>query len=188
MILVKGLSRIDSWRHLIQWSLSSSLAADNLNRRTLVPATEPQISLSPAQWWECRQTELMIALTCSIYGFPGPPSHPCQFYILWWFPPFPSRSQTQIAFRHDPLRRARECSPGGWCPWVRSRPCVGNNKGTGHWGQTSDASSFSSFRPGMEDVRDFCYPQVINSLYITVSSVSPSAGPNPRPGPGLMAS
>ena len=90
--------------------------------------------------------------TCSIYGFPAQQSHCCQFYILWWFPPFLSRSQTQIAFRHDHPPPAREYSPGEWCPLERFPPCVGNSRGTGHSAQTSDASSFSNFRPGIEAV------------------------------------
>ena len=165
MILVKGLSRIDSCRHRIHSSLSSSLLADNLKKTNISDVPQPQnIITGHPSLPQCKQTEHSIICcgvecgvvwcgpTCSIYGFPAQPSHCCQFYILWWFPPFLSRSQTQIAFRHDHPPPAREYSPGGWCPSERSQPCVGNSRDTGHSGQTSDASSFSNFRPGIEDM------------------------------------
>ena len=40
---------------------------------------------------------------------------------------------------------------------VRSPPCVGNNKGSGHLRQTTVASSSSSFRPKIVFIINGCY-------------------------------
>ena len=111
MILWKGLSRIDSWMHRIHSFLSSSLVADNLKLWFIViswpllqrwetpplPTTEPLPQF--VNRWLCAK---LIIPTCSIYGFPGPQFHCCQFCNLWWFPPFRNKSQTQIVFHLDP--------------------------------------------------------------------------------------
>ena len=95
--------------------------------------------------------------TCNDDDFLGPLCRNCQSCILSRYHRTHYRSQTPTASHPCPPGLALQCSPGGWFPLVRSLPCVGNNKGTGHLRQTTVASSSSNFRPKIVFIINWCY-------------------------------
>ena len=95
--------------------------------------------------------------TCNDDDFLGPLCRNCQFCILSRYHRTHYKSQTPTASHPCPPGLELQCSPGGWCPLVRSPLCVGNNTGTGHLRQTTVASSSSNFRPKIVFIINWCY-------------------------------